>query len=570
MGIGPALGGATETEVHLMTTVTAPPQLVALDLIDVGENVRDLDQGHVDALASSIALRGLLTPLVVRPNGERLKLVAGVHRHAACRKLGLTDVEITYRDQDGSSADSAAENILRKQLSPLEEARAVQNMLDEGYTLDGAAEVLGWSRKLVSERAKILDLPEAAQHLLGTGELPIRAVAILGAISQVSPALCEAAVGSVASGKVTGEQFCAQPAWAIGNAIRQGAKAFAAYLNRVDAREIEKLRLGKTTTAALAEAEALHAKLTPHAYGPPTIGFAESDVDQARAAGVLIEFEHGTPVIADRAIYRELVKQAINRTLEELRAEESSNEKEKATRRARGATERSPAEKLKAEHRANLRALTARAHGTNLDLGAALIQSLAAVDPKDMDVARFFAYGVLGSEPATYGKEGDTVRTIAANGIRLVIGEHRTTTTPTLKSGARGKTKVAYGEIDDATTWLWKFIDGAKTANELYGRVLVVFAAQHYAENLVLPASKRRRSVAPTSRKDTARKALERIAKKVLPASHLQLQKALEQEARAYVNAQGVLSASRPAPGAAATSDQPGPTDAAPDAPSEN
>jgi hypothetical protein len=49
-------------------------------------------------------------------------------------------------------------------------------------------------------------------------------------------------------------------------------------------------------------------------------------------------------------------------------------------------------------------------------------------------------------------------RAIAANGIRLVLDEHRATTTPTLKSGQPGKTKVAYGDVDDAAAWLWKFV----------------------------------------------------------------------------------------------------------------
>ena len=62
-----------------------------------------------------------------------------------------------------------------------------------------------------------------------------------------------------------------------------------------------------------------------------------------------------------------------------------------------------------------------------------------------------------------------------------------------------------------------------QNAGELYGRVLVVFAAQHYAHDLVLPTSQRRGSVLPRSRKDTARKAFERLTKEVLPASHVEL-----------------------------------------------
>jgi ParB family chromosome partitioning protein len=157
-----------------MSTLTAPARAALAD-IDVGENSRELDSEHVKALADSIALRGLIVPLLVSPDGDRFKLIAGHHRYAACKSLGLADVEITLREQEGTSADSAAENVVRKALNPLEEARAVKHMLEEGYTLDGAATVLGWNRKLVSARAKILELPETAQRLLGSGELRSRA-----------------------------------------------------------------------------------------------------------------------------------------------------------------------------------------------------------------------------------------------------------------------------------------------------------------------------------------------------------------------------------------------------------
>jgi ParB/RepB/Spo0J family partition protein len=527
-----------------MSTTTVTSQRVRLDLIDLGENVRDLDEEHVDALASSIALRGLIVPLAVRATGDRFSLVAGYHRHAAARKLGFEEVEVTLREQDGSSADSAAENVVRKQLSPLEEARAIQHMLDEGYTLDGAATVLGWNLKLVSARARILDLPETAQQLIGKGELPVSAVSTLSKITEVSPELCEAVLAPVAAGEIAGERFTSNPGWAIGYALREGAtKVFAAYLATLSHHDIAELRLGKKTEAAYAEAQELHKQIDRHAYGPPAIRFVESEVDQARAAGVLIEFEHGTPIITDRPLFRELAKQAIERTLEELRAAKQQDASERASRKAQGTEERTPEQKLEAEHRATVRQLAARAHGTNLDLGTALLRKLAMVDPGDIDVARFFAFGLLGPDERGYLGTGDhAAATIAANGIRLVFEQHRTTTTPALKSGEPGRTKVQYGEVQDAAAWLWKFVEGARTAGELYGRVLVVFAAQNYAHDLVLPASKRRGSVLPRSRKEAARKAFERVTKQVLPASHIQLQRALEREARAYANRQDELS----------------------------
>ncbi len=196
--------------------------------------------------------------------------------------------------------------------------------------------------------------------------------------------------------------------------------------------------------------------------------------------------------------------------------------------------QRTPREELDSEHRANLREFTRQAHLVNLDLGTALLKDLT-VSPDDPAVARFFAWGLLGPQTTGYlGTSDHTARTIAANGVRLVVEEHRTTTTPRLKSGKPGKTKVAYGEVDDADKWLWKFVAGAKTAAEIYSRALVVFAAQHYASQLVLPTSQRRGSVLPSSHKDTARKAFEQVTKDVLPASYLALQRAIAAEARSY------------------------------------
>jgi len=517
------------------TTPTVGEQHLALDSIRVRDNVRELDPDHVTALAQSIALRGLLVPLIVRPVDDGYELVAGYHRIAACRQLGLTDAAVVVREHEGSSADSAAENVTRKALSPLEEAKAVQAMLDEGYTLDGAAQALGWTRQLVTARAKILKLPLAGQQLVGSGEIPVSAIDNLLAITAVSPAIADAVVLTIATGEVAGSQLVRDPSWTIGRALHNAPKGtFGAYLNHVDTRELAKLRLGKKITALVDEATKLHKQVDQHAYGPPRFRFAEADVDQARAAGVLLEFADArTAIVCDHAVYRELVKQAITRTVTELRERAAAKAQTKRSSAAQRA--RTPREQLDSEHRANLRELTRQAHGVNLDVGAALLTELAMVAPDDINVAAFFAYGVLGPATSNYlGSSDHVARTLAANGLRLVLDEHRTTTTPTLKSGQPGKTKVAYGDVDDALKWLLRFVDGAKTAGELYGRVLVVFAAQHYASQLVLANSQRTSSRLPRSHQDKARKAFERITKTLLPASHKALARALDAEARSY------------------------------------
>ena len=96
-----------------MTTTTPDVgRQVALDRIRVPENVRTLDDAHVQALAGSIALQGMLVPVVVRDDGDdNFALVAGFHRVAAARSLGLAEVPVVVRDAVTEDADRAVENI---------------------------------------------------------------------------------------------------------------------------------------------------------------------------------------------------------------------------------------------------------------------------------------------------------------------------------------------------------------------------------------------------------------------------------------------------------------------------
>ena len=200
---------------------------------------------------------------------------------------------------------------------------------------------------------------------------------------------------------------------------------------------------------------------------------------------MLIEFERGRPIIVDRTLYRELVKGAIKRTHDELEAKAATAAQEKKAARASKAPA-DPVTVAKRERDAQLRELADQAHGANLDLGHALIHNLAAVDPGDIDVARFFVYALLGADhdSSPYTQTGERIARIAAGGVRLVVEELRADVTKTRKDGSRGRLRIDYGDHRDpqaAIAWLWKFIDGAKTAGELYGRALVVIAAEQHA-----------------------------------------------------------------------------------------
>jgi ParB/RepB/Spo0J family partition protein len=95
----------------MATTIQQAGRRVALERIRVPENVRALDEAHVEALAGSIKLQGMLVPLVVREGTDGFELVAGFHRIAAARSLGLAEVPVVVRDVDTEDADRAVENI---------------------------------------------------------------------------------------------------------------------------------------------------------------------------------------------------------------------------------------------------------------------------------------------------------------------------------------------------------------------------------------------------------------------------------------------------------------------------
>jgi ParB family chromosome partitioning protein len=94
------------------TTIQDSARHIALEQIRVPQNVRELDETHVQALAGSIKLQGILVPLVVRDDRDgAFELVAGFHRIAAARSLGLTEVPVVVRDGQTEDADRAIENV---------------------------------------------------------------------------------------------------------------------------------------------------------------------------------------------------------------------------------------------------------------------------------------------------------------------------------------------------------------------------------------------------------------------------------------------------------------------------
>ena len=128
-----------------------------------------------DGLAGSIKAQGLLQPVVVRPRPEGgYELIAGERRWRAARQAGVETVPALVREADDRDSLLLAlvENVAREQLSAVEEARAYAVLLDEfGLALGEVAERVGRSKPAVSNRLRLLELPDEVLWMLARGEL---------------------------------------------------------------------------------------------------------------------------------------------------------------------------------------------------------------------------------------------------------------------------------------------------------------------------------------------------------------------------------------------------------------
>jgi len=133
------------------------------------------DKEKLEELARSIADKGVLQPIVVRPAGpDRYEIVAGERRWRAAQLARLHEMPVVVRSFNEQEALSVAiiENIQRHDLNALEEARAYVRLMEEfGHTHDEVAKVVGKSRSHITNLIRLLDLPRKAQGYLMTGQL---------------------------------------------------------------------------------------------------------------------------------------------------------------------------------------------------------------------------------------------------------------------------------------------------------------------------------------------------------------------------------------------------------------
>lgn len=149
---------------------------IKIDQIKVGafQPRKDFDEEAIKSLAASIKEKGVLQPLIVRPKDGEYELIAGERRLRASKEAGLTEVPVIVKELSDSEVLEIAliENLLRENLSAIEEANAYQSLMDKfSHTQERVASIVGKSRSYIANTLRLLSLPEKVKQLVCEGKL---------------------------------------------------------------------------------------------------------------------------------------------------------------------------------------------------------------------------------------------------------------------------------------------------------------------------------------------------------------------------------------------------------------
>ena len=166
----PSRGGVREIEIARIRANPNQPRI-------------KFDEEALDELAESIRQRGVLQPILLRPDGDDYLIVAGERRWRAAQRARLHAIPAIVRDIDDSATAELAliENIQRQDLNPLEEAEGYRQLIQRhGHTQDDIGRLVHKSRSHVANLLRLLDLPEFVRESLLKGDISMghaRAVA---------------------------------------------------------------------------------------------------------------------------------------------------------------------------------------------------------------------------------------------------------------------------------------------------------------------------------------------------------------------------------------------------------
>ena len=154
-------------------------RVIPIDQLDPNPNQPRQVMGDLSELMASIAEKGIIEPLVVRPRGERFQIVAGERRYQAAVQLGLRELPAVIRDVDDAEMLELAliENLQRKDLTPFEESAALHGLAEQcGYTPEDLARRLGKSRTSITESLALNGMPEDVRNLCRLADISAKSL----------------------------------------------------------------------------------------------------------------------------------------------------------------------------------------------------------------------------------------------------------------------------------------------------------------------------------------------------------------------------------------------------------
>lgn len=180
-GLGALLGDDTDLNLdeelsNLSAAVASEANFVAIEALMPGryQPRTEFDGEALQALADSIKEKGVLQPLLVRKSGDKFEIIAGERRWRAAKMAGLDKLPVIEKDLSDREVLEVAlvENLLRENLSAIEEAEGFQRLIDEfSHTQEALAQIVGKSRSHVANTLRLLSLPASVQELVKNGKL---------------------------------------------------------------------------------------------------------------------------------------------------------------------------------------------------------------------------------------------------------------------------------------------------------------------------------------------------------------------------------------------------------------
>ena len=173
----PTISAVSSSDERLIDQIV----MVMLDLLEPSpfQPRQIFDENALNDLVESIREKGVLQPLLVRPNPKKkggYEIIAGERRFRASKKAGLTQVPVIIKEFNDKAALEVAliENLQREDLNAIEEAEAYVRLLKEfEYTQEELARVVGKSRSYVANMMRLLELPESVKKLLSEKQMTV-------------------------------------------------------------------------------------------------------------------------------------------------------------------------------------------------------------------------------------------------------------------------------------------------------------------------------------------------------------------------------------------------------------